>query len=309
MTRLTPTALAIAALLLLGGCGGGSATPETDGPIPDAAVPVDVRSALGTPSERYASHRAEMVLIRACMQAQGFEFRIPSERDLLENDRWSRLDTAYQFGPAPGSLPKGFGLVASADAAGTPTEDRNAEVIGHLSVAEQERWDLALSGSGNEMLTYEQADGGSVGMPADGCRTEARLEVFGSFGSFVELELYSGSLASKLTTRVLADARYERARVAWSKCAKEHGRDFEHPSEPVGEVVSALESEPRAATASLEERNYRLAVECEAETHIYALGWKVTEEVLPLVLKDEAGTIARYREVVVHAQEILEQRS
>ena len=56
---------------------------------------------------------------------------------------------------------------------------------------------------------------------------------------------------------------------------------------------------------AFEERGYRMVVACEAETHIYELGWRLTKEALPGVLADESGNIADYRAVVAKAREVL----
>lgn len=305
MSRLTTIALVAAAAVLVGGCGGGSAS-RGPGEVADVALPVDVRAALASAEDRAAPVRAEQLLIQSCMEERGLRYVVPSDADARSSERWYRLEDVFQFGPPPGSDDDGFGLAGSRSAFEASVVDPNAEAVEGLSERARVAWDEALNGTGEQLAEFlDPVTGTSYAASTDGCRTKAQVELFGTFGAYMELSGYSGQFAGAVGTRVATEPRYAAARQRWAACARARGFDMEHPSEPFGQAVVAFEGGADEGAADLERRNHRLAVDCEAEAPVYELGWRLTEDLVPVVLEEEAAQVARYRDLVRRSREVL----
>ncbi len=304
MSRLTTIALVITAVLV-GGCGGGSGSRE-EGHVADVALPVDVRAALASAEDRAAPARTEQLLIQRCMEDRGLPYVPPSDGDARSSERWYRLEDLYQFGPPPGTDQQDYGLSRSRAAFESSVADPNAKAVERLSERARATWDEALNGTGDHLVEFlDPTTGTSYAASTDGCRTRAQVELYGSFGAYMELSGYSGRFASTVRSRVAAEPQAEAARERWAACARKRGFEMEHPSEPFGQAVVAYEGGADAGAAALERRNHELAVHCEAEAHVHQLGWRLTEELLPVVMEDEAGLVARYRDVIRASREVL----
>jgi hypothetical protein len=299
--------LACTAILMaaLAGCGRGSGT-RADQAVPDVSAPVDPAAPLASATDRYGLVRAQQVLAGRCMRGRGFEFRTSSGQELETSGRWDRLEEVYRYGVAPGAAGADFGLSRSASTARAAGDDPNAELLAGMGERQAGAWTAAMYGTSEDRVEYtDPRTGAGYSAPADGCQTKALVQLYGTFGAAMRLSTYPGTLRDLVRTRVEADHEYLDLEDRWARCSREHGLDYHHPVEAIGAVRGILESGPSRRAQEVEERGYAMAVACEAETHIYELGWRLTKAALPGVLAEEAGTIADYRAVVARAREVL----
>jgi hypothetical protein len=169
--------------------------------------------------------RAEGV-IRACMQAQGFEY-VPvdpfAQRAALTGKaRMSDEEFLKQFGYGISTL---FGR-------GTTQADPNDRIRKTLSPADRAAYDRALFGE-NVGLTFSEAVDSGEFSELGGCTKQATEEVFGGAGVLTALV---GKL-DELDERIVQDQRMVKAVEKWGSCMADKGFQYEEPDQIDADLV------------------------------------------------------------------------
>jgi len=186
-------------------------------PVHGAFAPEDLR----------VLHDAEELLIRKCMQEQGFDYwPVPAapitaaERFpyVIDNAKWANENG---FGPSDDAVP----------------DDRNTSptgrYLGTLTPAVREDFTAALDGTqGGPAVTVHPPGGtGVIGHSASGCTAHAEGALYGNFPSWFEASTTAGFLHSIVHGQVIKDPRYLAAQREWSTCMQNHGYHYPTPGD------------------------------------------------------------------------------
>lgn len=280
----------------------------TTGAVPEVPIPVDVRASLGTESERFALTRAEQALVLDCMTVRGFDYVVSQPAELATSNRWDRLEDVFRFGVAPDSSEDEFGAVSSLSTYQAASADPNDDALSEMSESEQAAWYAAYIGSSAETYSYvDPESGNSFETPVDGCLASARLELFGSFGSYVQLVSFPLQFAEVVYAEVEAKTSYASTIEAWQGCMNSRGSALMQPSEALGEVLIAISEgvESVGSIEKLERRNYSDARACAGESDVYTVGWSLVPGALTMTLETESARVDAYRTATQDAIAVL----
>jgi hypothetical protein len=223
------TFIAVAALGLLAGCGGGSG---------NEGKAKSFEEALGLDQASLQARQAKVEeQIRACMKDQGFDY-IPQDT--------SQMGMRVSFGPGGEQQDpkfrrtKGYGITTTlSDEPGTrgPSEndDPNEEIRNALNEEDKKAYDIALHGESRQ----EPGEGGRTGgvimrREVGGSGEGPQLDQMGCFGK-AQQEVPGGPATigpsiKEMMERVESDPRLVRANAAWATCMSGAGfGQFEKP--------------------------------------------------------------------------------
>ena len=212
------TAIALAAALALGACGGDTAPDDKP---PAEKAPADIEDELGFDTAGILARQVHVEsAIRDCMNAHGFEY-VPVDpfeqrKAVLGSGRLT--DDAFQ---------RRFGYgISTLWGRGRTAVDPNARIRRSLSKADRKAYDRTLWG-GNVGVTFAAAIDTGDFTRLGGCTREATEKAFGGAKLLTELQ----SELDHVEERILQDPRMVRAIRAWSRCMARKGYDFDDPEE------------------------------------------------------------------------------
>lgn len=218
----SPAVTVVLGLVLLAGCGGAAAEPDTN-----------VEEQIGFDAEGAAVRRTQVEnAIRDCMRTGGFDY-VPvdpaaQKAALVGGANLSDEEFTKQYGDGISTL---YEQRRSPNALG----NANAAVRAALTPPERIAYDRALFGDEVD-ATFEKAlDTGDFSL-LGGCTKNAADAVFGGTEVLVTLQ---GKL-DELDQRIVADGRMVKVVAEWSQCMRAAGYELPNPDEVDVQLKSAL---------------------------------------------------------------------
>ncbi|MEU9732102.1 hypothetical protein [Streptomyces sp. NPDC048002] len=270
-------------MCLTAGCAAGS------GERPDAAGPSTPPRDL-TLAEEVEIDRAEDVLVRRCMQRQGFRYwpgpvagvdERKAGRYVVDDVGWARR---YGYG-------RPFDVAAEEDRRSHP----NITYPNALPQERRIRYSLALDGDFDDTITVDLPSGGSVRTPRTGCHAEARERLYGDHAAWFRAAKTVTSLTPLYVPRILEDERLVTASDAWARCMKKAGKPFRSPDEirarRDGLVRGMSEREAQRAEVALAVTE----AECARRTSLGETARSLEKEYRAKALKKYAAEFTAYR--------------
>ena len=223
MRRLLFLGLVVVAAVVLVACG--------DDEPPNQSV-VELEDQLGFSEEGVVERQTRVEgVIRACMQAQGFEYvpvdPLAQRAALTGKARMTDEEFLEQFGYGISTL---FGR-------GSPQADPNERFRKSLGAADRAAYERALWGE-NPGLTFAEAIDSDAATELGGCTRKATDQVFGGAAVLAKVQ----GKFDELEERITQDQRMVRAVERWSKCMADEGYRYEEPEEIDTDVLKRFRS-------------------------------------------------------------------
>ncbi|WP_433212739.1 hypothetical protein [Microtetraspora malaysiensis] len=199
----------VLALGLLTGCGAGPSAPPT--PL--------------TQADYVVLKRAELLLIRDCMQEHGFRYWVPKMWEpsrgfglVIDDPDWAREH--------------GYGGLDRQKAMQEKRDDPNLAYRDSLPAARQAQYALAMSGGDDiKVLTAHLPDGGTINSALGGCQLSSSEELYGNRERWFRLDTLASNIAPLYMREIAKDARFTAALSSWSRCMRGKGHAYATPPE------------------------------------------------------------------------------
>jgi hypothetical protein len=178
-----------------------------------------------TAREEGRLHRAEQLLLRDCMRAQGFQYR-PVPRDPVPEAR----DFPYVLDDVAWAREHGYGTDVRRKAAEMREKDVNQRYFRSLPPARRAQALRAANGPDPNGITARTPDGMVLRRSTEGCRSQAERTLYGDLAAWFQAEVTLESLTQMRRTRVLADPAFARAVGPWARCMRAAGHPYASPA-------------------------------------------------------------------------------
>lgn len=219
---------AVAALIAVTAC-----TTDAEAPASSAIQPA---------AEARPGVRAEIEAVHALSQTVGdFESRL-----VVECMREHGFTHAVPNVPPAVTFPKTHGFSPAEVSGGFPKEtsvppDPNAAYAKALSPSERKRYNNALFGDRDELVTHTLNDGsGEIGSPSSGCIAEAEATMFGEPGAGAGVMYLAGNLANSALLAAQEDKDMVALDASWSECMTSAGHEgLDEPDAAFGQAQQA----------------------------------------------------------------------
>lgn len=211
-------ALSLASLGGVTACGSGAAEPgRADENRPSRPEP--------TAGDLATIGRAEQLLVRQCMERQGFEYAVdpPPAADELRVVGFVLDDVAW-------AERHGYGKRIAQKARDSEANKRNAAYRAGLSTAERARFVAALAGGGRP-LRVETPGGLVVGTDVGGCEAWAQEQLYGGREEWFRVSRIADNLTPLYVPAIEKDPDLTKSLAAWSACMRAAGHDYGRPGE------------------------------------------------------------------------------
>jgi hypothetical protein len=184
---------------------------------------------------------AEQLLIRACMQGQGFGYwpipasrlaPVPSYPLVVTNIGWAQANGLSNF---PVEAP-----------------DVNQQYYDHLPANRQNVYSNALVGpSGSPSVTVALPSGGIEGASSQGCQARAESELYGNYRAWFQASTVARDLPRLWLPMVEEDNKYQRAVAQWSQCMRRKGYRYSSPGQAAAAFPRSTLSRPSGAEVAV----------------------------------------------------------
>ncbi|GGT18989.1 hypothetical protein ACFFV7_52830 [Nonomuraea spiralis] len=199
----------VLALGLLAGCGAAPSSPPA--PLTEADYVV--------------LKRAELLLIRDCMQEQGFQYWVPKMREpsrgfgfVIDDPDWAREH--------------GYGGLDQQRAVQAKRDDPNLAYIRSLPAPRRAQYVLAMRGGDDvRVLTAHLPDGGTINNALGGCELSSSEELYGNRERWFLLDRLASNMTPLYMREITKDARFTAALSSWSQCMRGKGHTYTTPPE------------------------------------------------------------------------------
>ncbi|MEV5156921.1 hypothetical protein [Streptomyces sp. NPDC053728] len=232
-----------------------------------------------TPAEEVEIDRAEDVLVRRCMQNQGFRYWPGPVAGVAE-----RRAGGYVVDDVDWARRYGYGRPFDIAAEEARRSHPNITYANALSEQERIRYSHALDGDFDDTLTVELPSGGTVSTPRTGCYAEARGRLYGDYPTWFRVNRTVTSLTPLYVPQILQDERLTAAVTVWARCMKESGKPFESPDaireQRDGLIKGMSESRAQAAEVALAVAEAECAQESSLGNTAHSLEKEYRERVL-----------------------------
>ncbi|MFI2780738.1 hypothetical protein [Streptomyces sp. ALB3] len=293
MRRAFPLSVAaMAAACIAAGCGAGTnLTTNSAEPLKGGAVTIpdsELRD-LTAPEEMEIEY-AEYALVKKCMENEGFSYWVGPVAgvDARKAGRYVIDDIAW-------AEKYGYGRPFDEAAEKERSEHPNVRFPNALPKKDRIRYNTALNGDYDDVLSVDLPAGGAVETPRTGCWAGARSHLYGDLEAWFKAKKTVTSLTPLYVPRILADERMKRTVGAWAHCMKEAGRPFSSPDE-----IREKRATSTAGMSSQEARAYEveLAVteaSCAVKTDLGKTARRLEREHRSALLKRYAKENAAYQ--------------
>ncbi|WP_322983902.1 hypothetical protein [Streptomyces sp. S584] len=219
---------AVAAACITAGCGAGT-DATTNSPKPSKRDTVTISDSelrdLTVPEEMEIEY-AEYALVKECMENKGFSYWVGpvASVDARKAGRYVIDDIAW-------AKKYGYGRPFDEAAEKERGEHPNVRFPNALPRKDRIRYNTALNGDYDDVLSVDLPAGGAIETPRTGCWAGARTHLYGDLEGWFKAKKTVTSLTPFYVPRILADKRMKKTVSAWSNCMKEAGRPFSSPDE------------------------------------------------------------------------------
>lgn len=203
--------------VVVAGCASSGNRP----PAADPGKPRDL-----TYAEQITVERGEEILVKRCMREHGFPYWLGPVASVAD-----RQGHGYVLTDVAWAEKYGYGRELEERAERARLADRNAAYTERLNKPDLVRYNKALDGTFDEVLTVELPLGGTVSTPRDGCRSTAMEQLHGDLPTWFRVKKTAQSLTALYAPELVADHRFKRAVTAWAVCMREAGHPYATPRE------------------------------------------------------------------------------
>ncbi|MCX4906001.1 hypothetical protein [Streptomyces sp. NBC_00878] len=180
-----------------------------------------------TDAEQVLLQRAEALLVKKCMEAEGFKYWLgwlPTVDD-LKGGGYVLTDVGW-------AKKHGYGSRLKDKLQDVQRDDPNSAYANALPKEERVRYSKTLEGGPSSgMLTAELPAGGTVQTPRDSCQADAKGRLYGNFETWFRAEKTATNLSALYVPDLIKDKRFVNAVKDWSACMREAGHDYADPPE------------------------------------------------------------------------------
>ncbi|MEV7889911.1 hypothetical protein [Streptomyces sp. NPDC088357] len=188
-----------------------------------------------TDAEQILVQRAEQILVKKCMEGQGFKYWVwllPTVDDLK--------GSGYVLTDVDWAKEHGYGSKLREKALKAQQNDPNHAYANGLLEKERVRYSKALEGAlSSGLLTAELPGGGAVQTPRESCRADAKDQLYGNFETWFRAEKTATNLTSLYVPDLVKDESFVNAVKRWAACMHKAGHDYTDPPE-IREKLSKL---------------------------------------------------------------------
>ncbi|MFH9426573.1 hypothetical protein [Streptomyces sp. NPDC017529] len=219
---VAPLLATLAALSFLSSCS--TAGPDGTRPRQGQAGPARLRELTG--QERELLESAEQVLLKRCMERQGFKYWIP-RRDLVPDER----DFPYVIDDVRWAKKHGYGAELRRLSDEARRTDPNQKYFQSLSGPQQAAALRAAHGDENASIRVTAPDGAVLGRSTRGCQAEAERRLYGDLRTWFQAKVTTDTLAEMRRSKVQADSRFAAAARTWATCMRAAGYRYASPTQ------------------------------------------------------------------------------
>ncbi|MFE7751993.1 hypothetical protein [Streptomyces sp. NPDC057428] len=282
----------MAAACLTAGCSAGpAATANSEAPPKRDTVAISDRELRDlTIPEEIEIEYAEYALVKECMENKGFSYWVGPVAgvDARKAGRYVIDDVAW-------AKKCGYGRPFDEAAEKERSEHPNVRFPNALPRKDRIRYNTALNGDYNDVLSVDLPAGGAIETPRSGCWAGARARLYGDLEAWFKAKKTVTSLTPLYVPKILADERMKKTVGAWSRCMEEAGRPFASPDE--------IREKRAANTAGMssreaQAREVELAVTeatCAVRTNLGKTARRLEREFRSTLLKKYAKENAAYQ--------------
>ncbi|NEA97819.1 hypothetical protein [Streptomyces sp. SID13726] len=216
------TLLLLTAALLtatLAGCADGTSSPATarGTAAADRRVPADPEQAL---------HLAEQLLIKKCMEKQGYKYWVEEQPS---KDGVSRFP--YVVDDPAWAARHGYGTDLYRARQQEVRRDPNQRYFRSMPADRAPALVSALNGARPTGLSARLPGGMKVTHSDQGCASEAQRTLYEDLPAWFRATRITDSLGGMRVGMVLGDKRYRAAAKSWARCMKAEGYSYPGPAE------------------------------------------------------------------------------
>lgn len=238
-----------------------------------------------TGSEQVLVDRAEEQLIKMCMEREGFRYWPEPVESAAERRRHS-----YVLDDVGWARTYGYGGRIERKAEKAWRNDPNDAYVNALPRAQRIRHSKALDGEpSGGVLTAELPGGGTMRAARDGCRADAKGQLYGDFPAWFQAEKAVTGLTTLYVPDLVKDKLFVNAVAAWSACMSEAGHPYDDPPE----IRTKL---PALAKGLSPARAHAAEVELAVVEATCATKTSLADTARALEREYRAKTLKRYRE-------------
>ncbi|GAA3771026.1 hypothetical protein ACFS5L_12610 [Streptomyces phyllanthi] len=301
MRRAFVSACAAALIVTFTAAGCTTSTSERPGPAqPQRDTAAKSSRSEGrelTDAERVLVQRAEQLLIKECMEGEGFKYWVgplPTVDDLKGG--------GYVLTDADWAKRHGYGSRLEEKLQDAQRSDPNHAYANGLPQKERVRYGKTLEGGpSGGMLTAELPGGGTVQTPRHSCLSKAKEQLYGDFETWFRAEKTTTNLTDLYVPDLLEDKRFVSALKEWSACMREAGHGYADPPEIRAELPELTKGLSPDASHAVE---VKLAVDeavCATKTPLSATAHALDEKYRDELRATYGDAIATYEHMSLAA--------
>jgi hypothetical protein len=222
-----------------------------------------------TDAEQLRISDAQQLLIKRCMNRQGFRFWEAKRLSLEESRTIGYVDDDVDW-----ARKHGYGSRIEAKLEQARKVNPNVAYRKSLSAERRAAYDVALDGAPDApVISARIPGGGTIRKRTGGCVVESETQLFGDVAAWFRAEKIAMNLRPLYVPQVMRDRTFRAALKAWSRCMTQAGHPYASPD-------AARQAARRQAARGVPpneafEAERRLAVAdatCAQDTSLRAIG-------------------------------------
>ncbi|MFJ6087854.1 hypothetical protein ACIQI8_41390 [Streptomyces sp. NPDC092369] len=181
-----------------------------------------------TTAEQTRIDQAEQILIKGCMERQGFRYWVIAP---LAPERLRAFEHPFVRDDLGWARAHGYGGAIQRAFFATKKKDPNIAYRKSLTPTVRARYLTALNGgSDSRRFSVRLPAAGSIRTAVGGCELEARKKLYGDVEAYFRADKIATNLIPLYAPRLMKDRRFTQALHAWSQCmGRRAGRAYADP--------------------------------------------------------------------------------
>jgi hypothetical protein len=171
-------------------------------------------------------YTAGQILLRDCMEKQGFEYR-PVKQNPVPEAR----DFPYVINDVTWARKHGYGTDIQQAMAKVRETDPNQRYFRSLPAKRRAAALTAANGSRPLKVTAKAPDGMLFQRSPEGCQSETDRKLYGDLQKWFQAKVTFDTLTEIRRSRVLADPRFAKAVKPWAACMRAAGHSYSSPAQ------------------------------------------------------------------------------
>ncbi|WP_267242972.1 hypothetical protein [Streptomyces sp. PR69] len=216
-----------------------------------------------TDAERARLGHAEALLVKRCMEGQGFRYWVRAWRGEGE-----ALRHGYVLTDVTWARKHGYGGRIEKELMKEKLSNPNIAYRNQLTEEDRARYVTAL-GRSDELEMHVTLPGGqTVGSTIGGCQAEAQRRLYGDPRTWFRVTRVTDNLTPLYVPDIERDPRFRSAQRAWSACMHEAGHRYASPGELRSDLPRLSEGVSPETAHTIEVRLAVREAECAARTSL-----------------------------------------